>query len=89
VGGHGDSACGRRSQPRRRSAGDIYGKHRLLLASLTIVVVGSVVGAFAQSLAVLLVGRALQGFAIGVIPLGISILRDELPPERLVGAIGL
>jgi MFS family permease len=69
--------------------GDMYGKRRMLLVSLTLLVAGSLVGAVAQSLAVLLVGRALQGTAIGIIPLGISILRDELPPERVGGGIAL
>ncbi|GAA3156868.1 hypothetical protein GCM10020001_096110 [Nonomuraea salmonea] len=35
----------------------------------------------------MIIGRALQGLAAGVIPLGISIMRDELPPERLGSAI--
>lgn len=34
-------------------------------------------------------GRALQGLAAGVIPLGISIMRDELPSERLGSAIAM
>ncbi|MEV0044061.1 MFS transporter [Nocardia rhamnosiphila] len=34
-------------------------------------------------------GRALQGVAIGAIPLGISILRDELPPERVGSAMAV
>jgi MFS family permease len=68
---------------------DMYGKRRMLLASLAILVAGSAIGALAPSLPVLLVGRTLQGLAIGVIPLGISILRDELPPERVGTGIAL
>jgi MFS family permease len=37
----------------------------------------------------MVVGRVLQGMAAGVIPLGISIMRDELPPQRLGSAIAL
>ncbi len=69
--------------------GDMYGKRRMVLVSLCVLVAGSLVGALAQSLAVLLVGRALQGLAIGVIPLGISILRDELPPDKVGSGIAL
>ncbi|MFC4563327.1 MFS transporter [Nocardiopsis mangrovi] len=69
--------------------GDMFGKRRVLLASLGILVAGSLVGAFSSSLVPLVVGRALQGCAMGVIPLGISLMRDELPPERLGSAIGL
>jgi MFS family permease len=34
-------------------------------------------------------GRAMQGLAAGVIPLGISIMRDELPGERMASAMAL
>nr|WP_305095157.1 MFS transporter [Prescottella sp. R16] len=69
--------------------GDMYGKKRILIASLLLVVVGSVVCAFANSLIPLVVGRALQGAAVGVIPLGISILRDELEPKKVAGAMAV
>lgn len=66
--------------------GDMYGKRRMLLVSLGLLVAGSVVGALSYSLAPLIVGRTLQGLAAGVIPLGISLLRDELPPAKVGGA---
>ncbi|WP_406358696.1 MFS transporter [Streptomyces sp. NBC_00658] len=69
--------------------GDMFGKRRMLLASLGMLVIGSVVSAFSDSLAPMVVGRALQGCAMGVIPLGISIMRDELPPEKLGAAMAL
>jgi MFS family permease len=40
-------------------------------------------------LPVLILGRAFQGAAVAVIPLGISILRDELPPERVIPSIAM
>ncbi|MET8976647.1 MFS transporter [Streptomyces sp. NPDC004539] len=69
--------------------GDMYGKRRMLLVSLLTLVVGSVVAALSDQLAPMIVGRALQGLASGVIPLGISIMRDELPAERLGSATAL
>ncbi|MDT7784640.1 MAG: hypothetical protein QOF58_3059, partial [Pseudonocardiales bacterium] len=66
--------------------GDMYGKRRMLLISLSILVAGSAVTALAGSLIPMIIGRALQGLSGGVIPLGISIMRDELPPERLGAA---
>lgn len=69
--------------------GDMFGKRRLLLVSLGLLVAGSVVCALSTSLLLLVVGRALQGLAAGVVPLGISIMRDELPPERLSGATAM
>ncbi|MFD5268167.1 MFS transporter [Streptomyces sp. NPDC058335] len=69
--------------------GDMYGKRRMLLLSLGLLVAGSVTAALSDTLAPMVVGRALQGLASGVIPLGISIMRDELPAERLGSATAL
>ncbi|MBA2945474.1 MFS transporter [Streptomyces himalayensis] len=69
--------------------GDMYGKRRMLLVSLVMLVAGSVTAALSDSLTPMIVGRALQGLAAGVIPLGISIMRDELPAERLGSATAM
>ncbi len=69
--------------------GDMYGKRRMLLLSLALLVAGSVVCAFSDSLLPMVAGRTLQGLAAGVIPLGISIMRDELPAHRLGSATAL
>lgn len=66
--------------------GDMYGKRRMLLISLAMLITGSVIAALSDTLTPMVVGRILQGFAAGVIPLGISIMRDELPAERLASA---
>jgi MFS family permease len=65
--------------------GDMFGKRLMLVVSMGFLLVGSVVSAVGGSLATMVVGRALQGLAMGAIALGISVLRDELPKE-LVGA---
>lgn len=60
--------------------GDMYGKRLMLAISMAALVVGSVVCALAQgSLLVMVIGRGLQGLAMGAIALGISVMRDELP----------
>ncbi|GAA2696219.1 MFS transporter [Actinosynnema pretiosum subsp. pretiosum] len=69
--------------------GDMHGKRRMLLISIVLLVAGSVVGALSDSLGPMIVGRVLQGLASGVIPLGISIMRDELPAEKLGSATAL
>lgn len=69
--------------------GDMFGKRRMLLVSVVMLVAGSVVCALSDALVPMIVGRALQGLSSGVIPLGISIMRDELPAERLAGATAL
>ncbi|MFI5472548.1 MFS transporter [Streptomyces cacaoi] len=69
--------------------GDMHGKRRMLLVSLLMLIAGSVTAALSDGLVPMIVGRALQGLASGVIPLGISIMRDELPAERLGSATAL
>ncbi|WP_026239310.1 MFS transporter [Parafrankia discariae] len=69
--------------------GDMYGKRRIMLASVGLLGAGSLVCALSTSLPQMVVGRGLQGLATGLIPLGISLMRDELPPERLGSALGL
>jgi len=69
--------------------GDLYGKKPTLLGVLVVAVVGSAVSAMADSLSVLLVGRALQGVATAIFPLALSVLREEIPAERLHGAMAI
>lgn len=69
--------------------GDMFGKRRILLLDLLAMIAGSVLCAMSSSLIPSVAGRALQGVAIGAIPLGISILRDELPPERVGSAMAV
>ncbi|CAM5235303.1 MFS transporter OS=Streptomyces alboniger OX=132473 GN=CP975_10350 PE=4 SV=1 [Streptomyces alboniger] len=69
--------------------GDLFGKRKMLLSSLAVMVVGSLICGFTDDLLVMIVGRALQGFAMGAIPLGIGLMRDELPREKLGSAMAL
>ncbi|MBB6119139.1 MFS transporter [Nocardiopsis algeriensis] len=68
---------------------DMYGKRRMLLISLLVMTAGSLVAALGGSFGPLIVGRAMQGFGASLIPVGISIMRDQLPREKLAGAISL
>ncbi|MDG4664434.1 MFS transporter [Mycobacterium sp. 236(2023)] len=69
--------------------GDMYGKRRVALCLLGVLASGSVVAALSPTVVPLIVGRGLQGMGMGVIPLGIAILRDTLPADRLGSAIAL
>ncbi|HLU54432.1 MAG TPA: MFS transporter [Pseudonocardia sp.] len=69
--------------------GDMYGKRRMLLVGLGIVTFGSALGAVAPNVGVLIAARALQGVSMGVIALGISVMRDVLPPGRVGSGIAL
>src|SRR3954467_3614232 len=69
--------------------GDMYGRRRMLLVSLGLVVVGSALGAVAPGVEVLIVARVLQGASLGVVPLGISIMRGVLPEGRVGSGVAL
>jgi MFS family permease len=69
--------------------GDMFGKRRVLFANLISLVAGSVVCASFSALVPEIIGRSLQGAAVGAIPLGISIMRDELPPEKVGSAMAI
>jgi EmrB/QacA subfamily drug resistance transporter len=69
--------------------GDMYGKERLLLCTLVILAAGTLLAAVANSLALVIVARVIQGAGGGIFPLAFSIARDEFPPDRVAGSIGL
>ena len=69
--------------------GDMYGKERLLLWTLLVLAAGTLLAAVANSLGVLIVARVIQGVAGGIFPLAFSIARDEFPPDRVAGSIGM
>src|SRR6478609_5008959 len=69
--------------------GDMYGKRRIVLVLVSVMVVGSVVAALSTGIVGIIVGRTLQGAIVGVVPLGISIMRDVLHENRVDSAIAL
>jgi MFS family permease len=69
--------------------GDLVGKRRMLLACSAPLILGSVVCAFASDVVTMIVGRGLQGMGMGMVPLGIALLRDVVPAEKLSGSIAL
>ncbi|MDF3310050.1 MFS transporter [Rhodococcus sp. T2V] len=68
--------------------GDAFGKNRLLVVSLGFLTLGSLIGALAPSIGVLVAGRVVMGVGGGVVPLAFGIIRDELPPHRVAGGAG-
>jgi MFS family permease len=69
--------------------GDMYGKRPVILGSFVPLILGSALCAVADSVVTMIIGRGLQGLAAGLVPLGISLLKDSLPPAELRGAIAL
>jgi EmrB/QacA subfamily drug resistance transporter len=69
--------------------GDIYGKKWVFVATLIALTLGSVLAAVAPSLAVMIVARAIQGLAGGMLPVGFGIIRDEFPADKVAGTVGV
>jgi len=69
--------------------GDMYGKERILLMTLVILALGTLLGALATSLPVMIAARVIQGAGGGIFPLAFGIVRDEFPREKVAGSIGI
>jgi EmrB/QacA subfamily drug resistance transporter len=69
--------------------GDMFGKERFLAVSLGAFAIGSLVCALSDGLALMIVGRALQGIGGGVFPLSFGIVRDEFPIHKIPTGIAM
>lgn len=79
--------CGAITMPISGRLADMVGKQRVLIASTVILLVGSIVSALSDTLLPMLVGRGLQGLAMGFIPVGIALLRQIVPPHLASTAV--
>lgn len=66
--------------PRRKAA---------MIGGLVGVALGGVVAAQASGIVVLVVGRAIQGVGLGLVPLAMSTAREQMPADRVAPMIGL
>ncbi|MGN0101932.1 MAG: MFS transporter [Dietzia sp.] len=66
---------------------DIRGRKPVLVASALLMLVGSVLCALSSSLAPVLLGRVLQGLAMGYIPVAISLVRESVPVSMRNSAV--
>ena len=62
---------------------DMYGKRKMVMLALAVSVLGSLLGGLSQVLPLLIAARALQGVGMALVPVGIAIMRDELPRDRV------
>lgn len=66
---------------------DLRGRKPVLLGSAILLLIGSLICALGDSLAPVLIGRTLQGLAMGYIPVAISLAREIMPPHLRNAAI--
>jgi len=69
--------------------GDIYGKRRMFLISLIFYTAGVGMAGFSPSIYFLLFSRAVQGVGFAIMPLGLAIITDTFPRERIAAAQGI
>ena len=69
--------------------GDMTGKKRVFVAALVALAVGSLLAALAPSIGVMIVARVIQGAGGGMLPVAFGIIRDEFPPGKVAGAVGV
>ncbi|WP_233365642.1 MFS transporter [Rhodococcus globerulus] len=66
---------------------DMFGKKRMIMITLMIVVTGSVLGGATEAFPLLIIARAMQGCGLAMVPVATATMRDVLPRERVPGGI--
>ncbi|HZD42464.1 MAG TPA: MFS transporter, partial [Methanomicrobiales archaeon] len=69
--------------------GDIYGKKRILVYVLVVYSIAITVTGYSPTYRFLLISRIVQGVALSIMPLAMSIFREEFPREMIPRAQGL
>ncbi|HYA77667.1 MAG TPA: MFS transporter [Verrucomicrobiae bacterium] len=69
--------------------GDIYGKKKIFLTVLLFYIVGVGLAGFSTSIYMLIASRAVQGIGFAIVPLGLAIITDIFPKERVATAQGI
>jgi MFS family permease len=77
------------SAPVMGRLGDGPRRRTVIIGGVFAVTVGCVLAALAPSLLVLVIGRALQGTGLGLVPLTMAIARDELPRQKVAPMIAM
>ena len=69
--------------------GDLYGRRRVLLASLLLAGSGSVLSALSGDATGVIAGRAIQGMAGAILPLCFGLVRQHMPAAQVPFGIGV
>jgi len=68
---------------------DMIGKKQMLLIAFGLMTVGSLMCALTSNIALLIVARGLQGAGAAVLPIGMAILREVMPRDRVDRSIAI
>lgn len=69
---------------------DQFGRRSIYILDISLFALGSLIAGLSNSFALVLVGRAIQGFgAGGIFPVASAVIGDTFPPEKRGGALGL
>lgn len=69
--------------------GDMYGKKKIIMILTIPLIVGSILCAVATGVSFMIIGRGMQGLGIGIVPLGISLVKDVVPKDRVHSSMAL
>jgi len=69
--------------------GDIYGKKKILSVSLIVYAIFVSVTGFSPNFTFMVVSRAIQGIGLTILPLGMSLIREEFPKDMIPKAQAL
>ena len=69
--------------------GDIYGKKKMLSISLIVYAIFVSVTGFSPNFTFMVVSRTIQGIGLTILPLGMSLIREEFPKELIPKAQAL
>lgn len=67
---------------------DLYGRRRMMLLAMCLVLLGSVIATLG-GVTWLVIGRALQGAGTALVPVAMAQMRDSLPGARVPGALAV
>jgi MFS family permease len=69
--------------------GDLRGRKPVLVVAIAGVLIGGVLGGLTSSFMLLIVARVIAGTGGAILPLAVAVVRDELPREKITGAVAL
>ena len=69
--------------------GDVHGQRPVMIGALVLTLAGSVLAVSTHSIELLIAARVLQGAGLGLFPLAMSVLRQEMPRDKLTGAMAV